>query len=205
MLRALRRKLIPEKWVLDSWHHSLRDIKPGYEKMVQYRQATQHSWRPWVELDDLIGKAERYKTSLRCCEPAGTDTLPRDEGPALSTESPAESNLTGHSLEGVSLLAPAVPRPAPTSASAAGRVTRCGAVSRQCTVVVLYGPKGPEKSLVAEGLGRRRGLSRRRRPARSPSPRSRGLACRRSPRRHGASCCLPQGLAQVGERAASRP
>src|SRR6266702_5661115 len=59
----VRRNVIPEKWVLDSWHHSLRDIKPAYERFVQHRQATYHSWRPWVELEDLIGRAERYRTS----------------------------------------------------------------------------------------------------------------------------------------------
>jgi hypothetical protein len=58
----VRRKVIPEKWVLDSWHHSLRDIKAAYEIFVQHRQATYHFWRPWVELEDLIGRAERYQT-----------------------------------------------------------------------------------------------------------------------------------------------
>ena len=67
----VRRNVIPQSWVLDAWHHPLRDIRAPYEAFVRHRQADYHPWRPWLDLKDLVSRAENYRTSRPCCVAPG--------------------------------------------------------------------------------------------------------------------------------------
>ena len=72
------RKAIPLDWVLDFWHHNLREIEPGYKLAVKSRE----SWRPmpWPDLKRLIADAKSY----RC--PACLSLSPQS---AVETERPS--------------------------------------------------------------------------------------------------------------------
>jgi hypothetical protein len=53
------RGAVPLPWLLDFWHHHLRDIKSGYKLAVKSRE----SWRPmpWPYLNRLITDAQSYR------------------------------------------------------------------------------------------------------------------------------------------------
>jgi hypothetical protein len=63
----VRRGPVPGGWVLDAWHHSLRNIKDG---ALMYVSDESKSFRWYVapELEALIARAERYQTSMPCCQ-----------------------------------------------------------------------------------------------------------------------------------------
>lgn len=63
----VRRGIVPKRWVLDSWHHSLQDLRQGVAAMVRTRQEMQQ-WRPWADLDWLITLAEKHRTQMPCCQ-----------------------------------------------------------------------------------------------------------------------------------------
>lgn len=68
----LRRRIVPRAWVLDAWHHPLRDIRPAVEAFLAYRRSLMitASWHVAVDLYDLMNRADRYRTRLPCCDPA---------------------------------------------------------------------------------------------------------------------------------------
>ena len=53
------RGAVPIVWVLDFWHHNLREMQPGYELAVKSRE----SWRPmpWPDLKRFISDAQNYQ------------------------------------------------------------------------------------------------------------------------------------------------
>jgi hypothetical protein len=72
------RGAVPLAWILDYWHHNLREVQLGYELAVQSRE----SWRPmpWPDLTRLITDAQSY----RC--PACLSLSPQS---AVETERPS--------------------------------------------------------------------------------------------------------------------
>ncbi|MBG0564867.1 hypothetical protein [Actinoplanes aureus] len=78
----VRRKVVPRKWVLDMWHHPLKAMRPGAEKLAQRHLEIGLDWRPWPELWSLLKAAEGYETALPCCtEPADQADEPPWAGP----------------------------------------------------------------------------------------------------------------------------
>jgi hypothetical protein len=63
----VRRGVVPRTWVLDMWHHPLRRMRAGAEKLAERHQETGLTWRPWPELWSLLDQADSYRTSLVCC------------------------------------------------------------------------------------------------------------------------------------------
>jgi hypothetical protein len=63
----VRRGVINKSWVLDAWHHTLRDLRPGAVAFIDHRRETQ-SWRVWTDLERLMGDAERFRTKRPCCK-----------------------------------------------------------------------------------------------------------------------------------------
>lgn len=89
----VRRKVVPRRWVLEVWHHSIRDSRAGAELLAAHRRTVHHSWSPWPHLWYLLGQAERYRSRLPCCvhvrgslpsaqETPATLVLPRPEQPS---------------------------------------------------------------------------------------------------------------------------
>ena len=64
--RWARRGLLPQTWVVEEWHHHLRDMRQVYESVLAVR-ATWHSYNPWPDLDSLLGAAEDYCGLRACC------------------------------------------------------------------------------------------------------------------------------------------
>lgn len=62
-----RRGAIEEDWVLDAWHHHLREMRRVFESVLAYR-AQWHDFNPWSDLDHLIGAAENYESNKDCCQ-----------------------------------------------------------------------------------------------------------------------------------------
>jgi hypothetical protein len=66
-----RRSVIPRRWVLDYWHLQLRDLRTGYNTVVQMHG---DNWfnggTPYPDLGELINRAERYSCRLACCNAA---------------------------------------------------------------------------------------------------------------------------------------
>ena len=77
----VRRKVVPRAWVLDMWHHPLRRMRSGAEKLARRHQELGLTWTPWPELWPLLEQAQNYRTSLRCCT----------DGHASEPESPASA------------------------------------------------------------------------------------------------------------------
>jgi hypothetical protein len=66
----IRRRIVSKDWILDSWHHSLQDIRPAAEAFVRHRQKKHHMWKPWPDLEVLLESAEGYQTKRTCCWPS---------------------------------------------------------------------------------------------------------------------------------------
>jgi hypothetical protein len=62
--------VVPRKWVLDVWHHALRDMRPAADLIRAQEEATA-GVSPWPELWSLFSDAEKYRSSLSCCQHAG--------------------------------------------------------------------------------------------------------------------------------------
>jgi hypothetical protein len=90
----VRRGVIRKSWVLDAWHHTLRDLEPGVTTFINYRMG-HHSWRVWTELEWLIAGAKSYQTNRPCCRTDGAVSATDKSEPP---QSPAAAK-------------PAVPRP----------------------------------------------------------------------------------------------
>jgi hypothetical protein len=68
----VRHGVIPRGWVMDVWHHPLRDMRSGVEVAQAHRV---HPGSPaegilWPQLWTLIDEAERYVSDLACCDPS---------------------------------------------------------------------------------------------------------------------------------------
>src|SRR5215471_5079511 len=70
-----RQRVVPRKWVLDVWHHPLRQMRNGADivkRDAQKRAEKGGTVTPWPQLWALFGIAEIYRSRLPCC--------PRDGG-----------------------------------------------------------------------------------------------------------------------------
>ena len=79
----IRRGVISKRWVLDGWHHTLRDLGPGAAAYINHRGEF-HAWRVWTELEQLIADAALYKTDNPCCRTTETSATKISE-PAQDT------------------------------------------------------------------------------------------------------------------------
>ncbi len=82
----VRLRVVPRRWILESWHHALRDMRIGYESVSAERRtrmgvSVDHRW---LDLGALITAAERYRSNGPCCrssthhnEPSEIRTLKR--------------------------------------------------------------------------------------------------------------------------------
>jgi hypothetical protein len=69
-----RQRVVPLKWVLEVWHHPLRDMHKGANIIRQNAKDAKDekggsavSW--WPQLWILLDKAEKYRSTLPCCPP----------------------------------------------------------------------------------------------------------------------------------------
>lgn len=62
-----QRRLVPRRWVLDVWHHHLRDMNTAATVMRDDRLARGQEWAPWPHLWPLLNEAVRYRSAMPCC------------------------------------------------------------------------------------------------------------------------------------------
>jgi hypothetical protein len=90
----VRRRVVPWRWVLEDWHHTLRQMRVGYDSVVAYWARTAGSPNYWFDLGWLISMAEDYQSRLACCtggaEPGPQATL-LPGGPPARTTVPAQA------------------------------------------------------------------------------------------------------------------
>ena len=70
----VRHGVIPRRWVMDVWHHPLREMRAGAE-IAQAHRIHPRSLAPavrWPQLWELIDEAETYISDLACCDPRGS-------------------------------------------------------------------------------------------------------------------------------------
>jgi len=70
-----RLRVVPRKWVLDVWHHPLREMERGAD-IIRRETAGKYEERggalsPWPQLWTLFGIAEIYRSRFACCRPDG--------------------------------------------------------------------------------------------------------------------------------------
>jgi hypothetical protein len=63
----VRHHVVPRKWVLDVWHHPLRDMRPAAD-LIRARHTAETGQIPWPELWSLFSEAATYRSSLPCCQ-----------------------------------------------------------------------------------------------------------------------------------------
>jgi len=69
-----RQRVVPRKWVLDVWHHPLREMRDGADivkRDAQKRAERGGAVTPWPQLWVLFGIAEMYCSRLPCCRRDG--------------------------------------------------------------------------------------------------------------------------------------
>ena len=64
-----RHKLIPRQWVLDVWHHALRDMSPAARLMLSDHLERGQDYATWPYLWSLLDDATNYRSSMLCCHP----------------------------------------------------------------------------------------------------------------------------------------
>jgi hypothetical protein len=71
MAMFTRRRVVPLKWVLEVWHHPLKDMRKGTDIIRQNFIEVKYSSAatPWPQLWILLDKAQRYHSTLPCCPP----------------------------------------------------------------------------------------------------------------------------------------
>jgi hypothetical protein len=69
MAMFARRRVIPVKWVLEVWHHPLKEMRKGVEIIRQNAIDAKESSaaEPWPQFWILLDKAETYRSTLPCC------------------------------------------------------------------------------------------------------------------------------------------
>jgi hypothetical protein len=77
-----QRRVVPRRWVIEAWHHSLRDISPGATVMLNDRLKRDQDYAPWQYLWPLLDHAAHYQSRGLCCRPqdlAATGSQPPAE------------------------------------------------------------------------------------------------------------------------------
>lgn len=66
-----RQRVVPLQWVLEVWHHPLKDMRSGSEAIRKNAITAKQSSAaaPWPELWILFDKAGKYRSTLPCCPP----------------------------------------------------------------------------------------------------------------------------------------
>ena len=74
--------VVPRQWVLEVWHHPLQQMADAVTMLADDRVAVAN-WRPWPQLDWLIGQTIDYRSEEGCClPPPPTAALPPGAPPA---------------------------------------------------------------------------------------------------------------------------
>ena len=65
------RRVVPLKWVLEVWHHPLKEMRKGANIFRQHAIDAKESSAavPWPQLWILLDKAQTYHSALPCCPP----------------------------------------------------------------------------------------------------------------------------------------
>jgi len=66
MAMFARRRVIPVKWVLEVWHHPLKEIREGAD-IIRQNAIESSAAAPWPQLWILLDKAQSYHSTLPCC------------------------------------------------------------------------------------------------------------------------------------------
>jgi hypothetical protein len=64
-----QRGVVPRRWVMEVWHHSLRDISAGAKVMLNDRLKRGQHYAPWQHLWPLLDDAAHYQSRGLCCHP----------------------------------------------------------------------------------------------------------------------------------------
>lgn len=64
-----QRRVVPRRWVMEVWHHSLRDISTGAKVMLNERLKMSRDYAPWQYLWPLLDDAAHYQSRGLCCRP----------------------------------------------------------------------------------------------------------------------------------------
>jgi hypothetical protein len=64
-----QRRVVPRQWVMEVWHHPLRDIRSGAKVMLNDHLKRRHDYAPWLYLWPLLAAAVHYQSRLPCCHP----------------------------------------------------------------------------------------------------------------------------------------
>ena len=64
-----QRRVVPRRWVIEVWHHSLRDISTGAKVMLNDRLERDQDYAPWQHLWPLLDDAAHYQSRGLCCRP----------------------------------------------------------------------------------------------------------------------------------------
>lgn len=64
------RRVVPSKWVLDVWHHPLRQMREGASIIRREAESRGQTWA-WPQLWTLFEKAADYHSTLACCAQDG--------------------------------------------------------------------------------------------------------------------------------------
>ena len=64
-----QRRVVPRRWVIEVWHHSLRDISTGAKVMLNDRLERDQDCAPWQHLWPLLDDAAHYQSRGLCCRP----------------------------------------------------------------------------------------------------------------------------------------
>jgi hypothetical protein len=66
----VRHGVVPRDWVLEAWHHPLREMRAGAE-VLRAAAATDGTdggnAAPWPELWELLAAADGYRSHHPCC------------------------------------------------------------------------------------------------------------------------------------------
>jgi hypothetical protein len=69
----VQHRVVPRSWVMDVWHHPLREMRRGAETVrtadLNHRRTSTYAV-PWPQLWRLFEQAETYRSDLACCKPA---------------------------------------------------------------------------------------------------------------------------------------
>ena len=82
-----QRRVVPRRWVMEVWHHSLRDISPGAKVMLNDRLERGQGYAPWQHLWPLLDDAAHYQSRGLCCHPqdlAAAGNQPPRSGESVS-------------------------------------------------------------------------------------------------------------------------
>jgi hypothetical protein len=65
----VRHRVVPRSWVMDVWHHPLREMRAGVDHV---QAADRHRGGApqavlWPQLRQLLDEAETYRSDLACC------------------------------------------------------------------------------------------------------------------------------------------